>query len=117
MSGKRQKIEIDATGQAPGRLASKIAMILMGKTKAGYRTNVDSGDKVVVTNVSAMLFTGKKLDQKVYRHHSLHPGGLKEMPAKKMFKEKPQDVLRHAVNKMLPKNKLRDGRMSRISFK
>lgn len=114
---KRNKIELDATNLTPGRLATKIAMILMGKTKVGYETHIDSGDKVVVTNVSALHFTGKKLDQKVYRHHSMHPGGLKEIPAKQMLKEKPEEVLRHAVMKMLPKNKLRNGRMLRLSFK
>jgi large subunit ribosomal protein L13 len=113
---KRKKIEIDAAGKTPGRLAARIAMILMGKAKVGYRTHVDSGDKVIVVNVKDMHFTGKKIDQKVYRHHSMHPGGLKETPAKKMMTEKPEEVLRHAVSKMLPKNKLRTARMLRLSF-
>jgi large subunit ribosomal protein L13 len=114
---KRHKIEIDAANQTPGRLATKIAMILMGKNKVGYLTHIDSGDKVVVTNVAGLHFTGKKLEQKLYRHHSMHPGGLKEIPAKQMLKEKPEEVLKHAVIKMLPKNKLRTARMLRLSFK
>lgn len=113
----RNKFEIDAAGQAPGRLATKIATILMGKHKVTYRPHVDNGDKVVILNVSKMIFTGKKLEQKLYRHHSMHPGGLKEIPAQKMMKEKPEDVLRHAVMKMIPKNKLRTQRMLRITFK
>ena len=114
---KRKKIEIDATNQAPGRLATKIAMILMGKHQPGYEPHIDSGDSVVVTNVDKMKFTGKKLEQKVYRHHSMHPGGLKEAGAKKMMQEDPKFVLRHAVSRMIPKNKTRNARMLRISFK
>lgn len=117
MRTKRRKIEIDASGMQPGRLATKIALILMGKNKVGYRTNVDSGDKVIIKNVSEMIFTGKKIDKKVYYHHSMHPGGLKTEPAKKMMAEKPEEVLKHAVIRMIPKNKLRSARMLRLSFK
>lgn len=113
----RQKIEIDAAGQSPGRLASKIATLLIGKHKPTYQPHIDNGDKVIVSNVSKMFFTGKKLDQKVYRRHSMYPGGLKETPAKKLMADKPEEVLRYAVAKMLPKNKLRSKRMIRLSFK
>lgn len=113
----RKKFEIDAAGMAPGRLATKIAMILMGKHKVGYEPRLDKGDKVVIINVDKVKFTGKKLDQKVYRHHSNYPGGLKETPAKKVMKEDPKKVVLYAVTKMLPKNKLRDNRLLRISFK
>ncbi len=113
---KRKKIEIDATGQTPGRLATKIATILMGKHKVTYVPHIDAGDKVVILNVNEIRFTGKKLDQKIYRHHSMHPGGLKEIPAKKMM-EDPKQIILLAVAKMLPKNKMRDLRMNRISFK
>lgn len=116
MSTNRKKIELDATNQAPGRLAAKMATILIGKHKPGYVPHIDSGDKVVIFNPDKIKFTGKKLDQKIYRHHTLYPGGLKEIPAKKMM-EKPTEVILHAVIKMLPKNKLRDNRMKRISFK
>lgn len=116
MATRRKKIELDAAGQAPGRLATKIATILMGKHKVGYVPHIDQGDKVVVVNADKIYFTGKKLFQKVYRHHSMHPGGLKEIPANKMMQNPPAVIL-HAVNKMLPKNKLREARMNRISFK
>ncbi len=114
---KRKTIELDATGQAPGRLATKIATILMGKHKVKFTPHIDYGDKVVITNYDKIVFTGKKLDQKLYRHHSNHPGGLKEVPAKKIMAEKPQEAIRSAVIKMLPKNKLRDQRMIRLHFK
>lgn len=114
---KRKTIEIDATGQAPGRLATKIATILMGKHKVKFTPHIDYGDKVVITNYDKIVFTGKKLEQKLYRHHSNHPGGLKEVLAKKIMAEKPQEAIRSAVIKMLPKNKLRDQRMIRLHFK
>lgn len=114
---KRHKIEIDAQGMVPGRLATRIATILLGKHKPSYEAHVDSGDKVVVLNVSGLRFTGKKLEDKVIRHHSMHPGGLKEIPWAKIFKENPSEVVMHAVAKMLPKNKTRAARLKRISFK
>lgn len=114
---KRKKIEIDATGLAPGRLATQIATILMGKNKTSYAPYLDNGERVVITNVSKLVFTGKKLEQKLYRHHSNHPGGLKEVPAKKMLKETPERIVMRAVERMIPKNKLRDLRMARLSFK
>lgn len=114
---KHHKFEIDATGQAPGRLATKIAMVLMGKHKVSYETHIDRGDKVVVLNSDKAVFTGKKLSQKIYRRHSMYPGGLKETPASKVVKEDPKEAIRHAVEKMLPKNKLRSDRMNRLHFK
>ncbi|MCX6782197.1 MAG: 50S ribosomal protein L13 [Candidatus Magasanikbacteria bacterium] len=114
---KRHTIEIDAAGKVPGRLATKIAMILMGKNKVGYKTHIDSGDKVRILNVGEIYFTGKKMQDKVYRHHSMHPGGLKEKKAKILFLESPREVLRHAVARMLPKNKMRTARMLRLTFK
>ena len=114
---RRKTVTIDATGKAPGRLATQIATILMGKDNVNYEPHLDEGCKVVVENSSQVFFTGKKLENKLYRHHSNHPGGLKEIPAKKMLSEKPNEVIRLAVIKMLPKNKLRDKRMTRLSFK
>lgn len=113
---KHHKQEIDATGQTPGRLATRIATLLMGKHKVTYELHLDKGDKVVVSNADKVVFTGKKLEQKVYRHHSMHPGGLKETPAKRIMID-PREAIRHAVEKMLPKNKLRAGRMNRLHFK
>ncbi len=117
MPSKRKKFDIDAAGKTPGRLATKIAKILIGKHKVGYRTHIDSGDKVVVSNIKEMILTGKKIDQKVYYKHSMHPGGLKAMPIKKLMAEKPDEVLRRAVERMIPKNKLRTPRMLRLTFK
>jgi len=117
MPTNRKTIEIDATGQAPGRLATKIATLLMGKHKVKYTPNIDAGDKVVITNCDKIVFTGKKLEQKIYRHHSNHPGGLKEKQAKTQMAESPEELIRLTVAKMLPKNKLRDQRMIRLHFK
>ena len=114
---KRKTVVFDATGEKPGRLATKIATVLMGKHKATYEPHIDGGDKVVVENSSGIVLTGKKIDQKLFRHHSMHPGGLKEIPLKKVLKENPEEVVRHAVVKMLPKNKLRAGRLNRLTFK
>ena len=113
----RKKHILDATSAHPGRLATQIAWLLMGKHKVSYVPHVDCGDKVVITNVDKIFFTGKKIDQKQYRHHSMHPGGLKETPAKKVMTEDPAEVVRHAVAKMLPKNKMRSKRLLRLSFK
>lgn len=114
---KRSKITIDASGQIVGRLATKIATILMGKNKPDYEPHIDSGDKVQVTNVSEVRFTGKKLAVKEYKHHSMHPGGLKIKLAKDVLKTDPKEIILHAVAKMLPKNKTRDARLKRVSFK
>lgn len=113
----RKKYLIDASGKTPGRLATRIASILIGKHKPGYRVNVDSGDKVVVSNAAQIYFSGKKIYQKVYYRHTMHPGGLKITPAKQMMAEKPEEVIRHAVERMIPKNKLRSARMKRLTFK
>jgi|SRR3990167_10042862 len=114
---KRKKISIDASGQVVGRLASKVAMILMGKNKPDYRPHIDSGDKVEITNVKELRFTGKKMLTKEYRHHSMHPGGLKTKLAKELVKENPEKIFLHAVSRMLPKNNTRPRRLLRISFK
>lgn len=116
MSTKRKLHEIDATGAAPGRIASVAAALLIGKHKAAFSPELDLGDKVVIKNHTKIVFTGKKLDQKLYRHHSMHPGGLKEVPAKKIMAEDPQEIIRHAVSKMLPRNKHRVTRLKRLSF-
>ena len=110
------KYEIDAAGKQPGRLATEIARLLMGKHKPTYSPHIDEGSKVVVMNADKVVFTGKKIEQKEYRPHSMHPGGLKETPAKKVIKENPEEVIRHAVEKMLPKNKHRSNRLKRLSF-
>ena len=114
---KRDTVRVDASQETVGRVASRIASFLIGKTKVGYVPYIDSGAKVVVINIAKVHCRGKKATQKVYRHHSMHPGGLKEETAKKLLKEKPEEVILHAVWKMLPRNKFREERMKRLSFK
>lgn len=116
-SKKHQRIEIDASGLAPGRIATQVASYLIGKHRVSYTPHIDTGGAVVVTNADKAKFTGKKVVQKLYRHHTMHPGGLKEIPAKKIVKENPVEVIRHAVSKMLPRNKFRTQRLRRLSFK
>lgn len=97
---------VDAEGQTLGRLSSEVAKVLIGKNKPIYTPHVDTGDHVVIINADKVVLTGKKLDQKLYRYHTGHPGGLKEIKYKDMMKNKPEEVVMHAVKGMLPKNKL-----------
>jgi len=113
---KRKKISLDASGQIVGRLATKVAVILMGKNKSDYRPHIDTGDKVEISNIKEIRFTGKKGISKEYRHHSMHPGGLKIKTAQTLSKEDPEEILVHAVFRMLPKNKMRPQRLLRIKF-
>jgi large subunit ribosomal protein L13 len=106
--------KIDATGISVGRLASKIAILLRGKNKASFVPNQDEGDIVEISNVAAMKVTGKKLEQKIYYHHSNYPGGLRETQMKKLMGKDPFEVLRKAVWNMLPKNKLRAEMIKRL---
>jgi len=114
---KREKIELDATDKAPGRLAAAIAMALRGKTKPGFTPHIDAGATVTVINASKLKFTGRKLAQKDYYHHTQHAGGIKRTPMKKAFETNPAKVIEHAVNGMLPKNKLRNEMMKRLIIK
>lgn len=112
-----KKFDIDAADQVLGRLATRVAMILMGKNKADYQPNVDCRHRVTITNAAKIKLTGKKLEQKKYIHYSGYPGGIKETPIKKLLSTKPEQVILRAVSRMLPKNKLRVARMKRIIFK
>jgi large subunit ribosomal protein L13 len=105
---------IDANGQVLGRLATKIARVLIGKDKPNYTPFLDSGDHVIVINAERVKLTGNKIDQKVYRHHSGYPGGLKEIPIRRMLERRPEEVVREAVLGMLPKNKLRARRAKKL---
>ena len=107
---------IDAEGKAPGRLATEIARLLIGKHKPTYVPNVDAGDNVQVINAAKMVITGKKIDHKIYYSHSGYAGGLKEVPMKKVFEENPAEVLERAVSRMLPKNKMRTPRLNRLEI-
>ena len=102
---ERKWYVIDATDKTLGRMASQVASILRGKNKPIYTPHVDTGDFVIIINAEKITLTGKKLDQKLYRHHSLYPGGLKEIPYKKMIATKPELVVEEAIRRMLPKTK------------
>ncbi len=97
---------VDAEGKVLGRLASEVAKILRGKNKPEYTPHVDTGDFVIVLNADKIVLTGKKLDQKLYRHHSMYPGGLKEMKYRHFLEKKPEKVIELAVKGMLPHNSL-----------
>ena len=97
---------VDAEGLVLGRLASQVATILRGKNKPIFTPNVDTGDFVVIINADKVVLTGKKLDQKIYYHHSGYAGGLKETPYRKLMAEKPELAVRHAIVGMLPKGPL-----------
>lgn len=103
---ERKWYVVDAAGQTLGRLASEVAKVLSGKTKPIYTPHVDTGDFVIIINADKVVLTGKKLDQKMYRYHTGHVGGLKEIKYRDMMANKPEEVVMHAVKGMLPKNKL-----------
>ena len=95
---------VDATGMPLGRLASQVASILRGKNKPEFTPNVDAGDHVVVINTDKVVLTGRKMEQKYYRYHTLYVGGLKEVQYKDMLKNKSDKAVFLAVKGMLPKN-------------
>ena len=97
---------VDASGQTLGRLATEIARIVRGKHKPIYSPSVDVGDYVIVINADKIHVTGQKLDQKMYYRHSGYPGGLTEVPLRRMLETHPTRVIEHAVRGMLPKNRL-----------
>lgn len=97
---------VDAEGKTLGRLASEIAKILRGKHKATFTPHADMGDFVIVVNAEKVVLTGRKLDQKLYKYHTGYPGGLKEIKYRDMMKNKPEEVMMHAVKGMLPKGPL-----------
>lgn len=103
---ERKWYVIDAEGKPLGRLASEVASILRGKRKPIFTPHVDTGDFVIIVNAEKVLFTGKKLDKKLYRHHTGHPGGLKEVTARELMAKKPEQALKLAIKGMLPKNSL-----------
>ena len=103
---KRKWYIIDAEGKPLGRLASEVAKILRGKNKPTYTPHVDTGDFVIVLNAEKVVLTGKKLEQKYYRHHSLYPGGMKEIKYRLFMQKSPEKAIELAVKGMLPKNSL-----------
>ena len=97
---------VDATDQTLGRLASEVAKVLRGKNKPIFTPHIDTGDYVIVINAEKIKVSGKKLDQKVYYHHSDYVGGMKETTLKEMLNKKPEKVIELAVKGMLPKGPL-----------
>lgn len=97
---------VDATGMTLGRLSTVVASRLAGKHKPVYTRYEDTGDHVIVVNAEKVKLTGRKLTGKLYRHHSLYPGGLKEVAAGKLLKTHPERIVETAVKGMLPKNSL-----------
>lgn len=112
----RKTYTLDASGKILGRIATDIAMHLMGKTSPEYLPNVDAGDFVTVTNCAKIVVTGKKYEDKEYHHHTGHPGGLKTKTMRQMWEKDPSDVLRAAVSRMLPKTKHRTARLLRLKI-
>ncbi len=103
---ERQWYVIDAENLVLGRLASQIAAMLRGKHKPTFTPHVDTGDYIIVVNAEKLVLTGKKLDQKMYRHHTGYPGGLKETTYRRLMATKPEFALKEAVRGMLPKGPL-----------
>jgi large subunit ribosomal protein L13 len=102
----RKWFVVDAKGKTVGRLATEVARIISGKNNPAWTPFMDMGDHCVVINARHAIFKGSKNDQKMYRHHTLFPGGLKEISVKEMFDKKPERVIELAVKGMLPKSKL-----------
>ena len=107
---------IDASDQVLGRIATKAATILTGKHRPQYTPFLLSGDHVIILNADKVKLTGEKLDKKVYRWHTLYPGGLREVAARKVFETRPEKIVREAVLGMLPKNKLRKRMVRRLKI-
>ncbi|MGA2192200.1 MAG: 50S ribosomal protein L13 [Nitrospirota bacterium] len=111
VSAKKNEVDrkwflVDANNLVLGRLAAHVASVLKGKHKPIYTPHVDTGDFVVIINAEKVQLTGRKLDNKMYYHHSGYPGGLKSITAGKLLKERPEEVIKSAVKGMLPHNPL-----------
>lgn len=106
LAENRKWYVVDAAGQTVGRLATEVASLLSGKRSPQWTPFMDMGDHVIVINASRAVFKGSKADQKVYRHHTLYPGGLREISVQDQFARHPERVIELAVRGMLPKTKL-----------
>lgn len=106
LAENRKWYVVDASGKTVGRLATEVARMISGKNNPAWTPFMDMGDHVVVINARKAVFTGSKNDQKLYRRHTLYPGGLRETTVKEMFEKKPEKVIELAVKGMLPKTKL-----------
>jgi large subunit ribosomal protein L13 len=106
LAGRRKWYVVDASGQTVGHLASEVASILSGKRNPEWTPFLDMGDHVVVINARKAVLKGNKVEQKLYRHHTLYPGGLRQTTAKEMIAKRPERVIEFAIKGMLPKSKL-----------
>lgn len=111
LSAKNSEVQrkwhlVNAEGLVLGRLAAQVAAILRGKNKPIFTPHVDTGDFVIIVNAEKVHLTGKKLDDKVYYHHSMYPGGLKKKTVREIMADRPERIILSAVRGMLPKNKL-----------
>ena len=113
---ERNWYEINAEGKILGKLATEIAVRLMGKHKVSYTPHIDGGDFVIVTNAAKFAVTGNKMLNKKYYRHSGFPGGLKTRTLEEMIEKKPTEVIRKAVERMLPKNKLGSQMIGRLKI-
>lgn len=111
---KREWHLVDVSGKTLGREATEIAQMLIGKSKPYFAKNIDCGDYVVVINAKDVKVTGNKEEKKVYTNYSGYPGGLRKTTVRRMRAEKPEEIIRHAVSGMLPKNKLRASMLTRL---
>ena len=102
----KQWVVIDATDIALGRLASRVALVLRGKTKAGFTPNVDCGDNVIVVNAEKVALSGKKMTDRVYTRYTGYPGGQRFTTPKEILAKRPEELVRRAVKGMLPKTRL-----------
>lgn len=105
---------VDVKGKVLGRVATDIAQLIIGKNKPTFTPHVDGGDYVVVINAAEVAVTGSKMEDKTYYRHSNYPGGLKSESLAGLLQRYPEKVIEKAVYNMLPKNKLRSGRMNRL---
>ena len=112
----RKWFVVDAAGQTLGRLASRVASILAGKESPLYTPFIDAGDHVIVINAGKIRVTGMKTEQKMYRHYTGFPGGLREEQFRKLFDRRPDRVVQEAILGMLPKNKLASAQLRKLKI-
>lgn len=105
---------VDAEGWVLGRLAARAAQVLVGKDKPDYTPHVDHRSGLIIINAEKIRLTGNKLDEKIYRHNTGYPGGLREITARKLFAQQPERLIREAIYGMLPKNRWRDRLVKRL---
>lgn len=112
----RKRHTVDATGKAIGRVATEIAMLLMGKRKTDFTLHIDGGDFVLVENADQVSVTQKKMDQKEYHHYTGYPGGIRTKKLKQIMADRPERAIELAVARMLPRDKRRTDRLKRLTF-